>query len=111
MEMLLHLFLLKTLPNKKHKSNHFFLIVSKRNSKLRHVKHPPRLRMRSKGGSTTDAGARDITPTPRDEDMTPSDTTIVYKISSFLYLHSDFWYNSFGSTCTCRYLNVGTNVS
>ena len=46
-----------------------------------------------------------------DEDMTPSDTTIVYKVSSFLYLHSDFWYNSLGSICTCRYLNVGTNVS
>ena len=46
-----------------------------------------------------------------DEDMTPSDTTIVYKVSSFLYLHSDFWYNSLGSTCTCRYLNVGTNMS
>jgi hypothetical protein len=43
--------------------------------------------------------------------MTPSDTTIVYKVSSFLYLHSDFWYNSLGSTCTCHYLNVGTNVS
>jgi len=26
MQMLVHLFLLKTLPNKKHKSNHFFLI-------------------------------------------------------------------------------------
>ena len=46
-----------------------------------------------------------------DEDMTPSDTTIVYKVSSFLHLHSDFWYNSLGSTCTCRYLNVGTNMS
>jgi hypothetical protein len=43
--------------------------------------------------------------------MTPSDTTIIYKVSSFLYLHSNFWYNSLGSTCTCRYLNVGTNVS
>ena len=46
-----------------------------------------------------------------DEDMTPSDTTIVYKVSSFLHLHSDFWYNSLGSTCTCRYLNVCTNMS
>ena len=46
-----------------------------------------------------------------DEDMTPSDTTIDYKVSSFLHLHSDFWYNSLGSTCTCRYLNVGTNMS
>jgi hypothetical protein len=46
-----------------------------------------------------------------DEDMTPSDTTIVYKVSSFLYLYSDFWYNSLGSTYTCHYLNVGINVS
>jgi hypothetical protein len=46
-----------------------------------------------------------------DEDMTPLDTTIDYKVRSFLYLHSNFEYNSLGSTCTCRYLNVGTNVS
>jgi hypothetical protein len=46
-----------------------------------------------------------------DEDMTPSDTTIDYKVCSFLYLHSDFRYNSLGSTCTCRYLNVGANMS
>jgi hypothetical protein len=46
-----------------------------------------------------------------DEDMTPSDITIDYKVCSFLYLHSDFGYNSLGSTCTCRYLNVGTNTS
>ena len=46
-----------------------------------------------------------------DEDMTPSDMTIDYKVSSFLHLHSDFWYNSLGSTCTCHYLIVGTNVS
>ena len=46
-----------------------------------------------------------------DEDMAPSDMTIVYKVSSFLHLHSDFWYNSLGSTCTFRYLNVGTNIS
>ena len=46
-----------------------------------------------------------------DEDITPSDTTIDYKVSSFLYLHSDFWYNSLGFTCTCHYLIVGTNVS
>jgi hypothetical protein len=45
-----------------------------------------------------------------DEDMAPSDTNIDYKVSSFLYLHSDFWYNLLGSTCTC-YLNVGTNMS
>jgi hypothetical protein len=45
-----------------------------------------------------------------DEHMTPSDTTIDYKVHSFLYLHSNFGYNSLGSTCTCRYLNIGTNV-
>ena len=33
-----------------------------------------------------------------DEDMTPSDTIIDYKVSSFLYLRSIFWYNSLGST-------------
>jgi hypothetical protein len=43
--------------------------------------------------------------------MTPSDTTIDYKVRSFLYLHSNFGYNSLGFICTCRYLNVGTNVS
>jgi hypothetical protein len=43
--------------------------------------------------------------------MTPSDTTIDYKVCSFLYLYSNFGYNSIGSTCTCRYLNVGINVS
>jgi hypothetical protein len=43
--------------------------------------------------------------------MTPSDTTIVYKVNSFLHWHSDFWYSSLGSTCTCLYLNVGTNAS
>jgi hypothetical protein len=46
-----------------------------------------------------------------DEDMTPTDTTIDYKVCSFLYLHSNFEYNSLGSTCICRYLNVDTNVS
>jgi hypothetical protein len=46
-----------------------------------------------------------------DEHMTPTDTTIDYKVRSFLYLHSDFGYNSLGSICTCRYLNVGTNMS
>jgi hypothetical protein len=46
-----------------------------------------------------------------DEDMTPSDMTIDYKLCSFLYLYSDFEYNSLGSICTCRYLNVGTNMS
>jgi hypothetical protein len=39
------------------------------------------------------------------------DTTIDYKVSSFLHLYSNFWYNSLVSTCTCHYLNVGTNVS
>jgi hypothetical protein len=43
--------------------------------------------------------------------MTPTDTTIDYKVRSFLYLHSNFEYNSLGSTCTCHYLKVGTNVS
>jgi hypothetical protein len=43
--------------------------------------------------------------------MTPSDTTIDYKMHSFLYLHSNFGYNSLGSTYTCCYLNVGTNMS
>jgi hypothetical protein len=46
-----------------------------------------------------------------DEDITSSDKTIDYKASSFLLLHSDFWYNSLGSTCTCHYLLAGTNVS
>jgi hypothetical protein len=46
-----------------------------------------------------------------DEDMTQTDTTIDYKAHSFQYFHSNFGYNSLGSTCTCRYLNVGTNVS
>jgi hypothetical protein len=46
-----------------------------------------------------------------DEDMTSMDTTIDYKVCSFLHMHSIFRYNSLGSTCTCRYLNVGTNVS
>jgi hypothetical protein len=46
-----------------------------------------------------------------DEDMTPSDTTIDYKVCLFLYLHSDFGYNSLSSTYTCRYFNVGTNMS
>jgi hypothetical protein len=43
--------------------------------------------------------------------MTLSDTTIDYKVCSFLYLYSNFRYNSLGSICTCCYLNVGTNVS
>jgi hypothetical protein len=46
-----------------------------------------------------------------DEDMTPTDTTIDYKVRLFLYLYSNFEYNSLGSTCTCCYLNVGINVS
>jgi hypothetical protein len=32
-----------------------------------------------------------------DKNITP-DTTIDYKMSSFLLLHSDFWYNSLGFT-------------
>jgi hypothetical protein len=43
--------------------------------------------------------------------MTPTDTTINYKVRSFLHLHSNFGYNSLGSTCTCHYLNVATNMS
>jgi hypothetical protein len=43
--------------------------------------------------------------------MTPSDMTINYKMSSFLHLHSGYWYNSYSSTCTCHYLILGTNVS
>jgi hypothetical protein len=46
-----------------------------------------------------------------DEDMIPSDMTIDYKVHSFLHLYSNFGYNSLGSICTYRYLNVGTNVS
>ena len=42
--------------------------------------------------------------------MTPSDTTTDYMVSSLLPLHSDLWYNSLGSTYTCHYLIVGTNV-
>jgi hypothetical protein len=54
---------------------------------------------------------RQVRRTDVDEDMTPSDTIIVYKVSSFLHLYSNFWYNSLGFTCTYCYLNVGTNVS
>jgi hypothetical protein len=46
-----------------------------------------------------------------DEDMTPTDTTIDYKVCLFLHLYSNFGYNSLSSTCTCHYLNIGTNVS
>ena len=44
--------------------------------------------------------------------MKPMDTTLIvkYKVSSFLYLHNNFCYNSLGSTCTCQSLIVGTNV-
>ena len=42
--------------------------------------------------------------------MAPSDTNNDYKVHSFLYLHSGFGYNSLGSTCTCHYLIVGSNV-
>jgi len=50
-------------------------------------------------------------PIRSDEDMKPSDMTVDYKVSSFLLLHIDFWYNSLGSTCMCPYLLVDTNVS
>jgi hypothetical protein len=43
--------------------------------------------------------------------MTPTDTTIDYKVHLFLHFYNNFWYNSLGSTCICCYLNVGTNVS
>jgi len=45
---------------------------------------------------------------PPDEDMKPMDMTMIvkYKMNSFQYLHSNFWYNSLGSTCTCPYLFV-----
>ena len=42
-----------------------------------------------------------------DEDKPPSDTTIVYKVSSFLHLHSDFWY-MYMSLFECRYKYVLT---
>ena len=45
-----------------------------------------------------------------DKDMAPSDTNNDYKVHSFLHLHSGFGYNSLGSTCTCHYLIVGSNV-
>ena len=45
-----------------------------------------------------------------DEDMTPSDTTIAYKVSLLLLFYSDFWHNSLGSTCTCNYLLVDANI-
>ena len=45
-----------------------------------------------------------------DEDMTPSDTTIAYKVSLLLLFYSDFWHNSLGSTCTCHYLLVDANI-
>jgi hypothetical protein len=46
-----------------------------------------------------------------DEDMIPSVMTIDYKVSSFLYLYSDFLYNSLGSTCTYHCLIVDSNMS
>jgi hypothetical protein len=52
-----------------------------------------------------------VFPWHPDEDMTPTDTIIDYKVRSFLHLYSNFGYNSLGSTCTCSYLNVCTNVS
>ena len=63
-----------------------------------------------------------------DEDITPTDTNdtpqddiqgpitrararqLNLQVSSFLYLHNNFWYNSLGSTCICLYLIEGTIV-
>ena len=45
-----------------------------------------------------------------DEDVAPSDTNNDYKVRSLLHLHSGFGYNSLGSTYTCHYLIVGSNV-
>jgi hypothetical protein len=45
-----------------------------------------------------------------DEDMAPSDMNNDYKVHTFQHLHSSFGYNSLGSTCTCHYLIVGSNV-
>jgi hypothetical protein len=45
-----------------------------------------------------------------DEDMAPSDMNNDYKVRSFLHLYSGFGYNSLGSTCTCHYLILGSNV-
>ncbi len=44
--------------------------------------------------------------------MTPTDMPMKVKdkVSSFLHLHSDFCYNSLGSTCTCFYLIEGMIV-
>ena len=46
-----------------------------------------------------------------DEDMTPSDRIIAYKVTLLLLFHSDFCHNSLGCTCTCHYLLVGANIS
>ena len=43
--------------------------------------------------------------------MTPSDTTIDYKVSSLIHVHGNFWYTSLDSTSKCHYLIVGTNAS
>ena len=66
---------------------------------------PPR-----RAGYCSEGLAPGVGRSPFEEDMTPSDTTINYKLSSFLLLHSDFWYNSLGSTCMYHYLLVDTNV-
>jgi hypothetical protein len=42
--------------------------------------------------------------------MAHSDMNNDYKVCSFLHLYSGFGYNSLGSTCTCHYLIVGSNV-
>ena len=46
-----------------------------------------------------------------DENMTPSDTTITYKVSLLLLFHSDFCHNSLGFICTCHYLLVRAHIS
>jgi len=46
-----------------------------------------------------------------DEDMTPLGISIEYMMSSFIYLYNNFWYNSLGSTCTCHYLIVDSNMT
>jgi hypothetical protein len=42
--------------------------------------------------------------------MAPSDMNNDYKVRSFQHLYSGYGYNSLGSTCTCHYLIVGSNV-
>ena len=37
--------------------------------------------------------------------------TTDYKVSSFLHLYNDFWYNSLGYTCAWYYFLEGPNAS